>query len=545
MSNVYSSFGTRITPQNEPILGQDMVQNHAGGYVYKLDPLKQLERFLILGSEGGTYYVGERKLTKENAENTIKCVDTFGRKAVDLIVSVSDAGRAPKNDPAIFALAIAASAKDPETRAYALSQLSKVCRIPTHLFHFVTYLKNFRGIGGRGVKRALGEWYNSMPVDKLAYEVVKYQQRDGWANSDVLRQCHVKTDDPARNDVYCWIVDGLDGLIQYQEKTGYYRLLPNIIYGFEQAKKTDDAGELVKLIKTYNLSREMLPTEALNHAEVWEALLEKMPYTAMLRNLGNMSRVGLLKPLSGASRTVCERLLNEESIRKARVHPISVLLALKTYAQGHGMKGKGVWEPVAGVIDALDSAFYLAFNTLEVTNDGILIGIDCSGSMTYAQVAGIPMSAAEGAAAMAMACLRAGKDYHTVSYDTKVQRLPPLSPKMRLDQVLKLTSNLTGGGTDCSVPIQWAIANKVSPDLVLNITDGETWAGKEHVSQALKRLRQQSGIAVKSIAIGMTATNLTINPPDDPLCLDVAGFSADVPALVQEFGRQVPAKSCY
>src|SRR6187549_899605 len=114
MRSPYSNFNTRNTPQNQPILGQEgrQIRNAAGGYVYQLDDFKAVERFLILGSEGGSYYVGEAKLTKDNAQRVIKAIETDGRRVIDLIVSVSDGGRGPKNDPAEFALALAASSQN-------------------------------------------------------------------------------------------------------------------------------------------------------------------------------------------------------------------------------------------------------------------------------------------------------------------------------------------------------------------------------------------------------------------------------------------------
>jgi len=63
----YSQYSKKKTPQSEPIPGSDQVENDAGGYVYSLDDWKRLDRFLILGSEGGTYYVRETRFTFENA----------------------------------------------------------------------------------------------------------------------------------------------------------------------------------------------------------------------------------------------------------------------------------------------------------------------------------------------------------------------------------------------------------------------------------------------------------------------------------------------
>jgi 60 kDa SS-A/Ro ribonucleoprotein len=63
---------------------------------------------------------------------------------------------------------------------------------------------------------------------------------------------------------------------------------------------------------------------------VWEALLERMPLTAMVQNLGVMSRVGLLVPTSAAVRRVVDRLGDRTALRAARIHPVGLLAALKT-----------------------------------------------------------------------------------------------------------------------------------------------------------------------------------------------------------------------
>lgn len=86
-----------------------------------------------------------------------------------------------------------------------------------------------------------------------------------------------------------------------------------------------------------------------------------MPMTAMIRNLGKMSSIGLLKPLSQHASMVCERLRDETMLKKARIHPFNVLLALKTYQQGHGDKGKLSWEVNQAIVGALNDAFYLSF----------------------------------------------------------------------------------------------------------------------------------------------------------------------------------------
>ena len=44
------------------------VKNSMGGYVYAVDDRKMLERFIIMGSESGSYFVTEQALSKENVQ---------------------------------------------------------------------------------------------------------------------------------------------------------------------------------------------------------------------------------------------------------------------------------------------------------------------------------------------------------------------------------------------------------------------------------------------------------------------------------------------
>jgi 60 kDa SS-A/Ro ribonucleoprotein len=525
----YNSFGRHQSnvPVTEPLIGQNQIPNNTGGYVYEVSPFTQLERFLLIGSEGGTYYSGENKLTRENALAVAKCIELDGRRTIQSIVAVSDGGRALDNDPALFALALCASAKDPSTRADALDVLPKVARIPTHLFHFVAFVEQFRG-WGRSLKRGIANWYQEQPVDKLAYGMVKYQQRDGWSHRDLLRLSHPKTTDASRNALYSWAVDG-------PEKEGLNG--PLIVDAFEQAKAVD-TKELIGLIHKYNLSREMLPTEALTKPEVWEALLQKMPPHALIRNLGNLSKCGLLKPLSDAERLVIDRLSGEDAAQlfaKNRVHPIAILIAMKQYAQGHGMLGKGEWKVSQRTVDALDEAYYLAHKYAEPTGKRFLFGIDVSGSMTWSAAGRTNLQCSEAAMAMALSVAKIEK-YHAIYGFANTFKDLGVSPKLRLDQACQITRQMAFGSTNASLPMKFAMENKIPVDVFVIITDNEVNTGS-HPAATLRRYREAMNIPAKLVVIACTPTKFTIADPNDPYMVDVAGFDANVPRMVQELAR--------
>ena len=356
-------FSTRQTSQAEEIPGETQVKNLAGGYVYPVDKWTMLHRFLVLGSEAGTYYASEQKLTKENALNVLACIKEDGLQVVQTVTDISMGGRAPKNDPALFVLAMCAGLGDKETRKFALQNLPRVARIGTHLFHFAEYVEGFRG-WGRSLREGVANWYNSKSTADLAYQVVKYQQRDGWSHRDLLRLSHPNPnhseDFEGHASLYRWITKG-------DEIAKVYKNL-EMINAFEEAKAADSVHTIVRLIREVNLPREAIPTRWLKEKVVWEALLEDMPMTALIRNLGNLGKNGVLVP--GRFETV-EKVINQitdsEKLKRARIHPLSILLALTTYQEGHGFRGSNQWPVVGGIVDALDEAFYLAFDNVPAT----------------------------------------------------------------------------------------------------------------------------------------------------------------------------------
>jgi 60 kDa SS-A/Ro ribonucleoprotein len=172
--NYAKLFNRRVTPQSRPIPGSTQVANSGGGYSWPVDDWTRLDRFLILGAEGGTYYIAERDLVKQSHDAIVRCIQLDGIRAVKRIVEISDSGLAPKNDPAVFALALVAAHGTTEAKDLAFRNLAKVCRIGTHLFHFAEYVNALRG-WGRGLRNAVGRWYLEQEAGKLAYQAVKYQ----------------------------------------------------------------------------------------------------------------------------------------------------------------------------------------------------------------------------------------------------------------------------------------------------------------------------------------------------------------------------------
>jgi 60 kDa SS-A/Ro ribonucleoprotein len=561
MENYHKHFSTNQTPQSEPIPGReaDQKENRAGGYVFTVDAWTQLDRFLILGTEGNTYYATAREMTRENAKNVIACIKADGKKVVRRIVEISTAGRAPKNDPALFALALCAAMGDPTTKREAYQALPKVARIGTHLFHFAAYKKALGGLGGNGFKRAIGRWYNGMNAQRLALQVTKYQQRDGWSHKDMLRLAHVRPKDGDKSSILEYVVKGLtNGLPVLSEVPEHLAL----IGAAEHAKVCTNKAEMVKLIADYRLPHECVPNEMKSHPEIWEAMLGSMGITALMRNLNKMTAVGLLNGTSLATDEVIKRLANPEDLKRGRVHPMNVLMALKTYQQGHGMRGKLSWDPVGQIVDALDEAFYLAFDAVEPTGKAVCVALDISGSMGCSVNGFDFLTCREAAAAMAMVTIKTEKRREVLGFTSEgstmgrsghstdfmsfgrprfggwgcsgVSRLS-ITPRQRLDDVCNYCNGLPMGGTDAAMPVLWALEKKQYFDVFQVYTDNETWAGDIHVSEALKRYRNNVNPNAKLVSVAFAATDYSVADPADAGQMDVVGFDSAIPAILRDF----------
>jgi 60 kDa SS-A/Ro ribonucleoprotein len=560
--NYACQFNRRITPQSQPIPGSNQVRNSGGGFAWEVDDWTRLDRFLILGAEGGTYYITERDLVKQNHEAIVRCIKADGVRAVNRIIEISDAGRAPKNDPAIFALALAVTHGDAQAKAHAFANLNKVCRIGTHLFHFAEYVNAMRG-WGRGLRNAVGDWYVYRDADDLARQAVKYQQRDGWSHGDLLRLAHPKAPSPRHESVFRWLLAGANSLgerevkrkVRGQDRVAKYGAvgaLPRLIEAFEQAKRASGAGEIVKLINEFDLPREAIPTQWLNEVVVWEALLERMPISAMIRNLGKMTSLGLLAPFSEAKKLIVRKLRDETALKRARIHPLAVLVAQKIYGQGHGDKGALKWSPVSAVVDTLDEAFYATFQNVEPCNKPALLALDVSGSMAASMIAGSCISAREGSAAMALITAATEPEFEIIGFSAPAQgryggmhgggepgiTRVNLSPRMRLADVIKRIEAIPMGGTDCALPMVWAARNKLNVSAFITYTDSETWAGNIHPAQALRQYRDEFIGDAKAVVVGMTSNGFTLADPNDRGMLDVVGFDTTVPAVIADFVRE-------
>ena len=608
------------TVQSLPIPGREseMVANAAGGMVFKVDTFDRLRRFLVLGSDAPTYYAGSRELTIGNIEGVLAALDEDGLRVVQEIREISMGGRAPKNDSALYALALASSygvrgkpgvkvasrdlgerlacSGNPNAelvRRVAFAALPDVARTGTFLMQYVGFLSSLRG-WGRGPRTAVAAWFESMDDEKLSLQAVKYRQRGGWTLRDILRLGHPAGIEGDRRALVDWIAhrdvtaEGIAAhdarlaadapVSRFSKAAKAPRATPRrhearpgsevvadaraafrLVDGYHLAQEAASAKAAARIVLSHGIPLECVPDRFLKDRDVWAALLDGMPMNALVRNLNRMTAVGVITHGSEAARYVAGRLVDEDELRKARVHPFKLLMALRVYQGGKGILGDLTWSPATEVVDALDAGFYAAFKTVEPSGKRFVLGLDVSGSMGGAylsmgnrkakagyptQVPG-PLTARDASAAMAMvtmatepACFVGGFTAGSRGRGRSDGFTPlDISPRRRLDDVIRTISDLPFGGTDASLPIAYATEHGIAADAFVIYTDNESWHGKEHVTQALRRYRDKTGIPAKLVAVGMTATDYSVVDPADGGQMNVAGFDAEAPAMITDFVR--------
>jgi 60 kDa SS-A/Ro ribonucleoprotein len=333
----------------------------------------RLERFLVLGSDRGTYYVAEPVRGQEPVDAALK---TDGERTVAMIGKIASSGRAPRRDPMLLALAMAAAPAlaDRKTNAIALAALPLIALTAIDLYKFAGFARRFRG-WGRALRAAVSEWYRGKPAGELARSMLKTGGGEGWAHRDLLRMAHPQPPTVAHNTLFRWAVEGeLSRFAPVDVVTGELKA----VYAFEMARRATSEQEAARVVEDYGLTCEEVPPRWRQSPLVWEALLDHMPYRDMLRHLGDLARAGLLDQGSETAALVTARIGNRARVRSSGVHPVDVWAASVAYRAD---------SPSRPVLDSLEDAYRHAMGNVRPVGAPLHVAVDASPSMEARGVA--------------------------------------------------------------------------------------------------------------------------------------------------------------
>lgn len=506
MSNFYARALCQPTPQNKPLLGENQVENDAGGYVFRSSDAESFKRFLILGSDTNSYYASKKKLTQESLKNTFKFIDMHPVDAFNTLYEVSQKRSAPKVSPTLMALAYLSSNRDVNIRKLVYAHLTDICRTASHLFEFIENVHLFRG-WSRGLRESVSRFYERTD---LGYQLIKYRNRNGFTHKNILKLAHPKPHNDYQQDLFSWLC----------RDTAVHDGLVNAFIEIQNPSTT--VQRALQLINQYNLPWESIPTQLHSERVFWEALLPHMPDMALVRNLNRMSNLGMFNAFSPFTSLV------EDKLSKTRLHPMKIFTAYTAYRKGQGRHFS--WTVNDRILNALDNAFFTTMKHSEPSGKNILVAVDVSGSMEGNEILD-GCTAARYSLALALAIQGTEPSAEIMAFDTQARQV-----QWRTKSLQSIFSaSINGGGTDCSIPFTYAIHNKLKVDTFVLLSDSQTWYGNMHPHQAFECYLDQHNKDAKSVGIGLVADKFQLHPEHFKNTLNIAGYDSSLPEMISSF----------
>jgi 60 kDa SS-A/Ro ribonucleoprotein len=249
----------------------------------------------------------------------------------------------------------------------------------------------------------------------------------------------------------------------------------------------------------------------------------------MRMNLNTFARNGVFDD-PAMVQVIADRLRDPQQVRRARVLPYQLLMAFHA--------GAGLPSPI---LEALQDAMEIATASAPALPGRVVVAVDVSGSMQspvtgYRKGASTAARCVDVAALVAACVLRGQPQAKVLPFDTEVRHVR-LNPR---DSVMTLARQLAinGGGTSVSAPLQYLNLKREPVDLVVMVSDNESWRDTRTGGQtatmlqwdALKRRCPQARLVC--IDLQPVASSQTVQRGD---VLHIGGFSDAVFDLIAQY----------
>lgn len=267
--------------------------------------------------------------------------------------------------------------------------------------------------------------------------------------------------------------------------------------------------------------------------EHWKQIARNATWQTTRMNLNTFERHGAFAD-EEVVRAVAERLKDPKEVRRAKAFPYQLLIAFK-----HAVSAP------AAVREALQDAMEHATVNVPELGGKVWVLCDVSPSMR-SPVTGVRAGATSkvqciDVAALVSACiLRKNPSAGVLPFSTLVhdERLNPRDSVMTNASRL---SALPGNGTDCSAPLRLMNERSDRGDLVILVSDNESWVDAGRGGRGTATLKEWNRFKARSPRARLVCLDLTPNATtqalDRPDILNIGGFSDAVFDLVAEFAR--------
>ncbi|WP_035606303.1 TROVE domain-containing protein [Haloferula sp. BvORR071] len=494
--NLFQSLRGALVPQAT-------TRNDAGGAAYELSPKAALARMAATGCFGRTFYATP-ELQLERVLEAARQVDD------DFLARTALYARRKgfmKDMPALLCAVLAT--RDLDRLAEVFPQVIDNGKM---LRNFVQVLRS--GVTGRkslgsAPKRLVRQWLERASERQLVDATVG----NAPSLADVVKMVHPRPADATREAFYAWLLGKPYQLDQ----------LPQTLQRFE-AWKANREGEIPEV------PFQMLTALELGERE-WAMIAGAASWQTTRMNLNTFARHGVFR-FGGMAEKLAERLADPEKVRRARVFPYQLMVAYLN-------AGKDVPQKVR---EALQDAMEVALSNVPEINGSVVVCPDVSGSM-HSSISGYRKGSTSAvrcvdvAGLVAAAFLRKNRDARIIPFKEDVVNLT-LNPRDTVMTNATKLSSLPPGATNCSAPLRLLNQEKVAPDLVVFVSDNESWADPKAgrgtaMLEQWEKLKSRNPKA-RLVCIDLVP-NTTAQAPDRKDILNIGGFSDTVFDLVAAF----------
>jgi 60 kDa SS-A/Ro ribonucleoprotein len=487
------------------LLPRAVAKNHEGAPAYALSPAHALAQLAATGTFNGVFYAEPR----EQLEEVLKLASQLEPSFIAKTAIYAREKAHMKDMPAFLLAFLSTLATEDFSRAFP--------RVVTHgkmLCNFVQIMRSStvgrKSMGSRP-KRMVEAWL----ATASDAEILRASIGNDPSLADVIKMVHPKPGSPAREALYAYLIG----------KPHDVALLPESMKAFE-AFKADPTLDLP------DVPFQMLTALSLTKAH-WTAIAKTGSWQMLRQNLNTFARHGVFEDGEVAER-VATRLRDASSIAKAKVFPYQLMVAFTM-----------VDKTVPTVIkDALQDAMEIALANVLKVKGRVVICPDVSGSMA-SPVTGFRKGATSAvrcidvAALVAAAMLRQNKDAVVLPFEQIVVDIDLNTHDSVMTNAQKLAA-IGGGGTNCSAPLQRLLDTKAKVDLVVFVSDNQSWMdARNGQSTAMRKLWEKvKRYNAKAKLVCIDVQPYTTTQASDAFdIMNVGGFSDAVFTSIADFAE--------
>ncbi len=478
--------------------------NREGAPAYAYGPEAKLAQLAATGTLADSFY-GAAETQLAEVLDVARSVDAHFVAQAAVYARTSGA---MKDMPALLAAYLTVA--DPDL---AVSVFDRVIDNGRMLRSFVQIMRSGqvgRSSLGSRPKRLVQRWLEQASVRDL----MQAATGNDPSLADIVRMVHPKPADASRKAFYGWLIG----------RPYDVAALPAEIAAFE-AWKQDQTLPLP------SVPFEWLTAFPLTAVQ-WSVLAERMGWQALRMNLNTLARNGAFD-VEGVTDRVAARLVDRDALRKVRPMPYQLMTALGQVNAAVPLK----------VQAALEEALELSLRGVPKVPGRIVVCPDVSGSMSspvtgYRKGASSKVRCIDVAALVAAAMLRSNRQAQVLPFEQAVVPLT-LQPYDRLAANAAKLAAIGGGGTNVSAPLAQLNAEKAAVDLVVIVSDNESWVDATRSSGATATMREWDRIVKRNPQAKLVCIDIqpygTTQASGRPEILNVGGFSDAVFDAIARF----------